>query len=116
MTCFVGLDVSQMTAICVADNIGRRRWRGQCPRFQNRSAFWSAVMRGITPALGSRPERRRHGSCMNFRNLGLEVVCLHARHARTALEAQINKTDQNDAEGLAQIVRTGWYEGVLSDG
>jgi transposase len=22
---------------------------------------------------------------------------------------QINKTDQNDAEGLAQIMRTGWY-------
>src|ERR1700730_8328796 len=32
MTCFVGLDVSQkMTAICVVDNAGRRRWRGQCP-------------------------------------------------------------------------------------
>jgi transposase len=39
-----------------------------------------------------------------LRNLGLEVVCLDARHARAALEMQINKTDQNDAEGLAQIV------------
>jgi transposase len=44
-----------------------------------------------------------------LRNLGLEVVCLDARHARAALKMQINKTDQNDAEGLAQIVRTGWY-------
>ena len=25
---------------------------------------------------------------------------------------QINKTDQNDAEGLAQIIRTGWYRSV----
>jgi transposase len=25
---------------------------------------------------------------------------------------QINKTDQNDAESLAQIVRTGWYRAV----
>ena len=25
---------------------------------------------------------------------------------------QINKTDQNDAEGLPQIVRTGWYRPV----
>ena len=47
-----------------------------------------------------------------LRNLGLEVVCLDARHARAALEMQINKTDQNDAEGLAQIVRTGWYRSV----
>jgi len=29
-----------------------------------------------------------------------------------ALKMQINKTDQNDAEGLAQIVRTGWYRSV----
>jgi len=34
-------------------------------------------------------------------NLGPEVVCLNARHARAALKPQINKTDQNDAEGLA---------------
>ena len=47
-----------------------------------------------------------------LRNLGLEVVCLDARHARAALEMQINKTDQNDAKGLAQIVRTGWYRSV----
>jgi len=25
---------------------------------------------------------------------------------------QINKTDRNDAEGLAQIMRTGWYREV----
>jgi transposase len=43
-----------------------------------------------------------------LRNLGLEVICLDARHARAALEMRINKTDQNDAEGLAQIVRTRW--------
>ena len=47
-----------------------------------------------------------------LRNLGLEVVCLDARHARAALKMQINKTDQNDAEGLAQIVRNGWYRTV----
>jgi transposase len=39
-------------------------------------------------------------------------VCLDARHARAALKMQINKTDQNDAEGLAQIMRTGWYRPV----
>jgi transposase len=47
-----------------------------------------------------------------LRGLGLEVVCLDARHARAALKMQINKTDQNDAEGLAQIMRTGWYRSV----
>jgi transposase len=39
----------------------------------------------------------------------LPVICLDARHAKAALSAQVNKTDKNDAYGLAQIVRTGWY-------
>ena len=43
---------------------------------------------------------------------GLEVTCLDAVHARAALKTQINKTDPNDAEGLAQIMRTGWYRSV----
>ncbi len=43
---------------------------------------------------------------------GLDVVCLDARHASAALKLQINKTDQNDAEGLAQIMRTGGYRPV----
>lgn len=40
------------------------------------------------------------------------VVCLYARHATAALSVQVNKTDKNDASGLAQIVRTGWYREV----
>jgi transposase len=43
-----------------------------------------------------------------LRSRGLAVTCL----ARPALKMQINKTDQNDAEGLAQIMRTGWYRSV----
>ena len=47
-----------------------------------------------------------------LRGRGLDVVCLDARHASAALKMQLNKTDQNDAEGLAQIMRTGWYRPV----
>lgn len=43
---------------------------------------------------------------------GVPIVCIHARHAKAALSMQINKTDANDAFGLAQIVRTGWYRPV----
>jgi transposase len=38
-----------------------------------------------------------------LRDLGFDVVCLDARHARAPLKMQIKKTDQNDAEGLAHI-------------
>ena len=36
------------------------------------------------------------------------VHCQDARHVKAALSLRLNKTDANDAEGLAQIVRTGW--------
>lgn len=36
-------------------------------------------------------------------------VALHARQASAALALQANKTDRNDAAGLARIVRSGWY-------
>src|SRR5438270_13568654 len=37
---------------------------------------------------------------------------MDARHAKAAISLQINKTDANDAFGLAQVVRTGWYREV----
>lgn len=44
--------------------------------------------------------------------LGLPVVCVDARHAKAALALQLNKTDADDAFGLAPIVFTRWYRGV----
>lgn len=43
---------------------------------------------------------------------GFEVVCLEARQVSVTLAAMRNKTDRNDARGLAQILRTGWYRPV----
>lgn len=113
MTHFVGLDVSQRaTAICVVDDAGRRVWRGMCPTSPE------AIERTIRESAGE-------GACLGLetgpltpwlvhalRGRGLEVVCLDARHARAALRLRINKTDQNDAEGLAQVLRSGWYRPV----
>jgi transposase len=47
-----------------------------------------------------------------LRAAGLDVTCLDARRVKAALQMQLNKTDENDAEGLAQIMRTGWYRAV----
>ena len=41
-----------------------------------------------------------------------DVRCLDARQVKVALQMRLNKTDENDAEGLAQIMRTGWYRAV----
>ncbi len=37
-------------------------------------------------------------------DLGVPVVCLDARHAKAALSMQIDKTDRDDSEGLAQRI------------
>ena len=35
---------------------------------------------------------------------GLPVICVETRHMRAVLKAQINKTDRNDARGIAQLL------------
>lgn len=47
-----------------------------------------------------------------LRDKGVPIVCMDARHANAALKVRPNKTDRNDAAGLAQIVRTGWFKQV----
>ena len=47
-----------------------------------------------------------------LRSAGLNVERLDARRVKAALQMRLNKTDENDAEGLAQVMRTGWYRAV----
>ena len=42
----------------------------------------------------------------------LPVICVETRHMRAVLQAQINKTDRNDARGIAQMMRAGLYRPV----
>jgi transposase len=113
MTSYIGLDVSQkMTAICIVNDAGRRLWRGQCPSVPEQIYRVVRQHGGDDARIGIETGAMTPWLVHELRNLGLEVVCLDARHARAALKMQINKTDQNDAEGLAQIVRTGWYRSV----
>ena len=40
------------------------------------------------------------------------MICVETRHMRAVLQAQINKTDRNDARGIAQMMRAGLYRPV----
>ena len=110
---YVGLDVSlETTSICVIDDKGTAVWRSKC----------ASTLESITEAVhtyapaavrvGLETGQLSNWLTLNLRRRGLPVVCLDARHAKAALSLQINKTDANDAFGLAQIVRTGWYREV----
>jgi transposase len=39
-------------------------------------------------------------------------MCIDARHAKAVLKMQINKSDRNDAAGIARIMQTGWFKEV----
>ena len=113
MTHYVGLDVSQkMTAICVVDDAGCRLWRGQCTSLPEEIERTVRRHVGGDTQIGVETGPMTPWLVHELRSRGLNLICLDARHARAALKMQINKTDQNDAEGLAQIMRTGWYRSV----
>src|SRR5437016_13215397 len=110
---FAGLDVSvKETSICIVDDTGR-------------------IVREVNVA--SEPEALLQvlgNPIYRFKRIGLEagplsqwlfsaldeaslpVNCVETRHMRAVLKAQINKTDRNDARGMAQMMRAGLYRPV----
>jgi transposase len=110
---YVGLDVSQKTTvICVVDEHGRRLWRGVCAT--DPEAISARILRhaGADAKTGVETGSMTPWLVHGLRSAGLDVACLDARRVKAALQMRINKTDQNDAEGLAQVMRTGWYRSV----
>jgi len=43
---------------------------------------------------------------------GIPAICIEARHAQKILNETLNKTDANDADGLAQLAEAGFYKAV----
>src|SRR5471032_2216387 len=113
MDYFGGLDVSvKETSVCIVDDTGK-------------------IVREVKVA--SEPEALLHvlkNSACHFKRIGLEAgplsqwlysaladaglpaICVETRHMRAVLKAQINKTDRNDARGMAQMMRAGLYRPV----
>jgi len=110
---FAGLDVSvKETSVCIVDDTGK-------------------IVREVKVA--SEPEALLallKNPAYHFKRIGLEagplsqwlysalagaelpVICVETRHMRAVLKAQINKTDRNDARGIAQMMRAGLYRPV----
>lgn len=113
MTLYVGLDVSQReTEICVVDEDGRRVWRGKCA---SRPEDIAATVRLHAPdpaRIGMETGPLAIWLWHGLRALGIPIACIHARHVSAVLSLQVNKTDANDAHGIAQLVRSGWYREI----
>ena len=114
---YAGLDVSdKQTHICLVDATGAVVWRGRCATdpdviaklLAKRAAALSVSLVRAVLETGPLSAFLFHGLAAR----GLAVVCICARHAKGVLSTRVNKTDPNDAEGLAQLARTGWYKAV----
>jgi transposase len=113
MDYFAGLDVSvKDTSICIVDDTGKivrevkvvsepdallQVLRNPAYRFKRIGLEAGPLSQWLFSALAE---------------AGLPVICVETRHMRAVLKAQINKTDRNDARGIAQMMRAGLYRPV----
>ena len=113
MGSYVAFDVSlRSTNVQVVDEAGKALWRGKCATEPD---VLAAVVRQRAPdavRVGLETGFLSTWLCHELAEAGLPVVCMDARQARAVLSVRPNKTDANDAEGLAQLLRTGFYREV----
>jgi transposase len=109
LTHYVGLDVSlKETKLHVLDEAGNRIWRSRCAT--EPGAIAAAVRRyapsALRSGLESGPLTTWLWTALRAEGLPIDVSMVVTPRRRS------NKTDTNDAEGLAHLVRAGWYRGV----
>lgn len=113
MSIYAGLDVSDKTThICVVDVDGKVLRRDVVASDPEVLAKWlnrhCPDLTRVVLETGTLSTFLYHG--LVERDVAVECIC--ARHAKGVLSARVNKSDVHDAEGLAQLARTGWYKRV----
>jgi transposase len=110
---FAGLDVSvKETSICIVDDTGK------IVREVKVASEPEALLQVLTnpvyyfKRIGLEAGPLSQWLFSALAEMGLPVICVETRHMRAVLKAQINKTDRNDARGIAQMMRAGLYRPV----
>jgi transposase len=113
MDYFAGLDVSvKQTSVCIVDDAGKivREARVASEPEALLQVLTNTIYRCKRVGLEAGPLSQWLYSVLA--EAGLPVICVETRHMRAVLKAQINKTDRNDARGIAQMMRVGLYRPV----
>lgn len=112
MELFVGLDVSvRITSVCVMDTGGILIRESK----ETEAEAIGALLRangGPYKRVGLEAGPLSQWLYGGVSAAGYPVICVETRHMKAALSAQINKTDRNDARGIAQMMRVGLYKPV----
>jgi transposase len=113
MPYFVGLDVSkQTTNICIMDRDGRVVREGVVETSPKAIVGFLRGERRRYVRVGLEAGGMASWLYQGLTKNGLPVVVIEARHAHAVLKGQRNKTDRNDAKGIANLMRTGSYRKV----
>ncbi len=113
---YIGLDVSmKVTAVSIRRG-GKRVWRGKCP---SDPKLIADLIRKRAPSAKRVIFETGPLSVWFYhalRDEGLPAICIDARHAKAALDMAANKTDADDADGLAHLAEVGFYREVRVKG
>ncbi len=113
MELYVGLDVSlKQTSICVVDGQGEIVSEGLVTSEPVAIAGFIGSKAKDAVRIGLETGPTTTWLWHELRAMDLPVICIDARHAKPALSLQINKSDRNDAFGVARIMQCGWYKQV----
>lgn len=110
---YAGLDVSvKETSICVLDETGAICREIKVPSHPDdlvqtlKNPEWRLVRIGLEAGPLSQ------WLFSGLAEAGLPAICIETRHAKAFLKAQVNKTDRNDARGIAQMMRVNLFRPV----
>ncbi|ESQ81456.1 IS110 family transposase [Asticcacaulis benevestitus] len=113
MTYYAGLDVALRTvALCIVDDQGKiafdRSLACDVEAISKCLREFPHPLERVGFEAGAMSQHLFFG----LQACGFEVVCMEARQVMAALSAMRNKTDKNDARGIAQLLRSGWFNSV----
>jgi transposase len=113
MELHVGLDVAlESTSVCIVDEVGTKVLETSVA--SDPASVCLALKQHLASIVRIGIEACSTGIWLARELLaeGLPVTVVEARHMRSALSAMRNKTDRNDAHGIAQMMRMGWFRTV----
>jgi len=109
---YVGLDVSMKeTFICIEDESGKILNHGRVKTEPELIADYLIKFMPLAK-VGLESGSLSHWLTDELRKLQIPAICIDARKMAAVLSVQVNKTDKNDARGIAEAMRCGIYREV----
>lgn len=110
---YAGIDVSlELSSVCVVDAAGRIIRETKVASEPEALLGWFRGLGVAMARIGLEAGPLSQWLYAGMREAGLLVELLETRHVRDAFKAMPVKTDRNDARGIAQLMRLGWFRPV----